>query len=326
MPQAQQFSTNPETHQIQTESLYASQEGCLFTNCPLSKVKVRAFLWPTVSRPVCPGVRPQSGPVTNFSFSLKFSVDSRGFVILWCPFWQEDGSIIYCCCLASPAQSLDHILGTLLRLPNLEGQVPVFISPSDYTSGHWVPILSPLTTRRATLEVFYPVSTWRWIAVEVEVNLWPMVSCPVCLGVGPLSGTSLHDAPCTTPTPSFSCQTHYLIYPPTAKHCDSALCPKSKLLYDWWSVSLSWTLGTHDQILLPVERLLSESCSLVSVGCPVWREDGLAVCSPSRAEPVTILNVSSETPPTWRARIPYLYPTGTRWPSYNPCRSTVEVF
>jgi hypothetical protein len=25
-----------------------------------------------------------------------------------------------------------------------------------------------------------------------------------------------------------------------------------------------------------------------------------------------------ESPPTWRARSPYLYPSGTRWSSYNP--------
>jgi hypothetical protein len=50
------------------------------------------------------------------------------------------------------------------------------------------------------------------------------------------------------------------------------------------------------------------------------------------------LIVSSETPPTWRARSPYLYPPGTGWPSYTPGhwvhllppltirRATVEVF
>jgi hypothetical protein len=30
--------------------------------------------------------------------------------------------------------------------------------------------------------------------------------------------------------------------------------------------------------------------------------------------------VSSETPPTWRARSLYLYPPGTGWPSYTPGR------
>jgi hypothetical protein len=36
------------------------------------------------------------GPSTNFSFSLKFPLDSCGFVILYCPLWREDGSVIYC--------------------------------------------------------------------------------------------------------------------------------------------------------------------------------------------------------------------------------------
>jgi hypothetical protein len=33
---------------------------------------VKVILRPTVSRPVYPSVRPLSGPVTNFYFSLKF--------------------------------------------------------------------------------------------------------------------------------------------------------------------------------------------------------------------------------------------------------------
>jgi hypothetical protein len=36
--------------------------------------------------------------------------------------------------------------------------------------------------------------------------------------------------------------------------------------------------GTCDQILVLVRMLLSESCSLVSVGRPLWREDGSAIC------------------------------------------------
>jgi hypothetical protein len=37
--------------------------------------------------------------------------------------------------------------------------------------------------------------------------------------------------------------------------------------------------GTCDQILLPVGMLLSEICGLVSVGRPLWREDGSTICS-----------------------------------------------
>jgi hypothetical protein len=62
---------------------------------------------------------------------------------------------------------------------------------------------------------------------------------------------------------------------------------KSKLLYDWQSVSISW-------YRLPVGMLLSDICGLISVGRPLWREDGSTICNvlfngPSRAEPVTIL-------------------------------------
>jgi hypothetical protein len=57
----------------------------------------------------------------------------------------------------------DHILLSQIRdSPNLEGQVPVFISPGtgwpSYTPRHWVPFLSPPTIRRATVEVFEPAS------------------------------------------------------------------------------------------------------------------------------------------------------------------------
>jgi hypothetical protein len=57
--------------------------------------------------------------------------------------------------------------------------------------------------------------------------------------------------------------------------------PKSKLLYDCQSLCLGveYPCGTCDQILLPVGMLLSEICSLVSVGCPLWREDMSAICS-----------------------------------------------
>jgi hypothetical protein len=45
--------------------------------------------------------------------------------------------------------------------PNLERQIPVFISPRNrvaqlYTPRHWVPFSSPPTARRATVEVFEP--------------------------------------------------------------------------------------------------------------------------------------------------------------------------
>jgi hypothetical protein len=51
----------------------------------------------------------------------------------------------------------------------------------------------------------------------------------------------------------------------------------------WLTVIQSICLGVHsetcDMILLPVGRLLSERCGLVSMGHPPWPEDGPVVCS-----------------------------------------------
>jgi hypothetical protein len=55
----------------------------------------------------------------------------------------------------SPAELTAIFYCLIWDSPNLEGQVSVFISPRNrvtqlysYTPGHWVPFLSPLTTRR----------------------------------------------------------------------------------------------------------------------------------------------------------------------------------
>jgi hypothetical protein len=82
--------------------------------------------------------------------------------------------------------------------------------------------------------------------------------------------------------------------------------------------------GTCDQILLPVGMFLSEICGLVSLGRPLWREDGSAICSliTQQSESLRTRNHTLlshlRLPPTWRARFPYLYPLGTGWPSYTP--------
>jgi hypothetical protein len=69
---------------------------------------------------------------------LKFSFDSCGFII-WYHLWHEVGSVIYCCCWASPVQSLSGLSSAGLKTifycpnfwdsPNMEDQVPIFISP-----------------------------------------------------------------------------------------------------------------------------------------------------------------------------------------------------
>jgi hypothetical protein len=97
------------------------------------------------------------GPTINFSFSLKFSLDSYGFVILKRSFWREDGSVIHSCCWSSPAQSRgtqnQFCCPKSRNSPNLEGQVPVFIFSRNRVAQIYPralgSLLSPLTTRRA---------------------------------------------------------------------------------------------------------------------------------------------------------------------------------
>jgi hypothetical protein len=96
--------------------------------------------------------------------------------------------------------------------------------------------------------------------------------------------------------------------------------------------------------------LLSDSCRFIDVGCPLWREDGSVIyncCWLMPAQPFSGLSSAElmiilyclrfKSPPTWRTRSPYLYPSEIGWPSYTPrrwvlfsspprtCGATVEV-
>jgi hypothetical protein len=105
-----------------------------------------------------------------------------------------------------------------------------------------------------------------------------------------------------------------------------------KLSYDWRSVSQSILVsGSH---LETITRLffISDKCRFLGVGCPFEREDGSEVyptiasgpCQSSHSlvqvpqNSLPYFAVSFETPPTWSARSPYLYTSGTGWPSYTP--------
>jgi hypothetical protein len=77
--------------------------------------------------------------------------------------------------------------------------------------------------------------------------------------------------------------------------------------------------------------LLSDSWGFVDVECPVGREDKCVIyncCWPYPGQSFSGLSLAGvmtifyclrfETPPTWRARSPYLCPPRTGWPSYTP--------
>jgi hypothetical protein len=99
--------------------------------------------------------------------------------------------------------------------------------------------------------------------------------------------------------------------------------------------------GFHDHIFINVGHLRSSCCGTPSL--TRWRVCNLLVQFtvtriqvPQNSLPY--FTVSFDTPPTWRARFPYLYLPGTGWPSYTPGQwvpvlsplitrsATVEVF
>jgi hypothetical protein len=146
--------------------------------------------------------------VLNLWPDFSFLSGNCGFLDVVRPLWREDGSVIfsYNCFWALPEQLLSGQspaeLTTILYCliwdsPNLEGQVPVFISPGNRVAQLYPRALSslydtPLTTRRATVEVFYPSPNLKG-QVPVFISSGNRVAqlYPRALG-------SLYDTPLTT--------------------------------------------------------------------------------------------------------------------------------
>jgi hypothetical protein len=98
------------------------------------QVQVQVILQPMMSQSVLV-LGPHLGHMTRF---LILS-DIYGRHVMGCPPWREDGSIIYS-----------------YNLLSLSGPSPADLMTTSYCViwDYWVPVLSPLTTRRATVEVF----------------------------------------------------------------------------------------------------------------------------------------------------------------------------
>jgi hypothetical protein len=104
-------------------------------SCPFVEVEVN--LRPTVSRPVCLGVGHPSGTRDQFFFLLEIFFTQLRVCYFVAPFLTRGSvcNLLYNCqsshsCVEVP-QISGHILLSHLRLPNLEGQVPVFIFPRN---------------------------------------------------------------------------------------------------------------------------------------------------------------------------------------------------
>jgi hypothetical protein len=181
-------------------------------------IKVKAKLRPTVSRPVRPGVRHPSGTRDQLFFLLEiFFRELRAYFVA--PSLTRGRVCNLLLLMVSPAQSRSGLSFAGLKTifycpnswdsPNLEGQVPVFISPRNRMAQLYLRALGSLSVYSYDSQgygggILSRLHTGQQQAeVEVEVNLRPTVSRPVCLGVrslGPATNFSF-----SSKFPSDSC-------------------------------------------------------------------------------------------------------------------------
>jgi hypothetical protein len=135
----------------------------------LVEVEVEVNLRPTVSRPVRLGVRHPSGTRDQFFFLLErffrqlrvcyFVAPSLTRELICNLLYNTSGP-----CQSShsrvlvPQNSRPYFTVSFEAPPTWKARSPYLYHPGtgwpSYTPGHWVPFLSPLTARKAAVEVF----------------------------------------------------------------------------------------------------------------------------------------------------------------------------
>jgi hypothetical protein len=111
-------------------------------SCLLVEVEVEVNLRPTVSRPACLGVRRPSGTCDQFFFLFEISIRQLRLCYVVAPSLTRGRvcNLLFNCFWALPEQSLlgrspaelTAIFYCLISdSPNVQGQVPVFISPRN---------------------------------------------------------------------------------------------------------------------------------------------------------------------------------------------------
>jgi hypothetical protein len=144
-------------------------------------LEVEVKLRQTVSWPVRLGVRHPSGTRDQFFFLLNIFFRQLRVCYFVAPSLTRGRvcNLLLPLVLSSAVPwvwRLYFIVPMLETTPTWSARSPHLYPPGTgwprYTPGHWVPFLSPLTTRRATVEVFYPTST------QDTNGTW---SCKACL-------------------------------------------------------------------------------------------------------------------------------------------------
>jgi hypothetical protein len=104
------------------------------------------MLRPTVSRPVCLGIKHPSGAYTRFLFPYGIRLTIT-FFIPWGALSDERTGLSFVCAAGPCQRNLSRVL------------VPWDLRPYSTVSDLILPFSSPPTTRRVTVEVFFPAST-----------------------------------------------------------------------------------------------------------------------------------------------------------------------
>jgi hypothetical protein len=139
------------------------------------------MLRPTVSRPVCLGVRPSFGPKTRFLLPS----DSCDFVDVGRPLWWENGYNVYNCCWSSPAQSFSgpNPAGLMTTFYSFRFEIPLtWKSRSSYLypPGRGGPVIPPGTDFPFRLLLLLAELQWRYSNPPPR-GLIDCSNCPPCI-------------------------------------------------------------------------------------------------------------------------------------------------
>jgi hypothetical protein len=94
---------------------------------------------------------------------------------------------------------------------------------------------------------------------------------------------------------------------------------ESELLYDWRFASNQFILAPSPLRLTTSKFFQLNPCGNIISGERFGLSLTTAASLPSPTGLMTTFYCFTfDTPPTWRVRFPYLYPSGTGWPSYTP--------